>query len=222
MAHDTYASRAGRRPWTLLVLICIGGCTTVDPVNVAGGVFFNQLCAQSHVVYQVPAGKLLIIEDASAAAFDAASATIPGAPGLVDDVFVDLSLRTNPSGMVDFGSADHVIVAGRGLPLAGGRTLQAYAAPGTDVLYLIGGCTVAVNTQVWFSGRLIDSPAARHGTETDLLSICSRKPPRVPPFLFAKSAVVRRPLQVEQRRTPIHETELIPSVTSDETSTCHK
>jgi hypothetical protein len=159
MANDTDRSRAGWRPWlVLLLLIGIGGCTTVDPVNVAGGVYFNQLCAQSHVLYQVPAGKLLIIEDASAEAFDAASASIPGNPGLVDNVFVALSLRTNPSGLVGFGSADHMIVAGRGLPLAGGRTLQAYAAPGTDVVYQIGGCTVAVNTRAWFSGRLIDSP----------------------------------------------------------------
>jgi hypothetical protein len=36
--------------------------------------------------------------------------------------------------------------------------MQAYAAPGTEVLYLIGGCTVPVNTRVWFSGRLVDFP----------------------------------------------------------------
>jgi hypothetical protein len=153
MAHRT------RARWTLLLLAGLGGCgPAVDPVNVAGGVYFDQLCAQSHVVYQVPAGKLLIIDDASAEAFDSATASVPGNPGLVDDVFTELSLRTNPSGMVDFGSADHVIVAGRGLPIAGGRTMRAYAAPGTDVRYLIGGCTVAVNTRVSFAGRLIDAP----------------------------------------------------------------
>ena len=148
-----------RRAWiAAAAMILAGGWTAGDPVNVAGGVYFNQLCAQSHVVYQVPAGKLLVIDDASAEAFDAASANIPGNPGIVEDVFVDLSLRTNPTGTVGFGSADHVIVAGRGLPLAGGRTMQAYAAPGTEVVYQIGGCTVPVNTRVWFSGRLIDFP----------------------------------------------------------------
>jgi hypothetical protein len=155
---ERVAAGAGRGWWIAGMVALLGGCTTVDPVNVAGGVFFNQLCAQSHVVYQVPAGKLLIIEDASAEAFDAASASMPGNPGIVDNVFTGLSLRTNPTGTVPFGSADHVIVAGRGLPLAGGRTLQAYAAPGTEVVYQIAGCTVPVNTRVWFSGRLIDFP----------------------------------------------------------------
>jgi hypothetical protein len=151
---------AGRRAWiAAMAMTLVAGCTTVDPpVNVAAGVFFNQLCAQSHVVYQVPAGKLLIIEDASAEAFDSATASEPGNPGIVDGVFTALSLRTNPTGTVPFGSADHVIVAGRGLPLAGGRTLRAYAAPGTEVVYQIGGCTVPVNTRVWFAGRLVDFP----------------------------------------------------------------
>jgi hypothetical protein len=67
-------------------------------------------------------------------------------------------LRTNPTGTVAIGSADHMIVAGRGLPLAGGRTLQAYAAPGTEAVYQIGVCTVSVNTRVWFAGHLIDFP----------------------------------------------------------------
>ena len=150
---------ARRGSWLLAgLLTLVSGCTTVDPpVNVAAGVFFNELCAQSHVIYQVPADRLLVIDDASAEAFDSATANIPGNPGIVDNVFTVLSLRTNPS-TVNFGSADHVIVAGRGLPLAGGRTMQAYAAPGTEVVYQIGGCTVLVNTRVWFSGRLIDLP----------------------------------------------------------------
>ena len=155
-------TRRAMRAWSWIfpaAIILVAGCTTVDPpVNVAAGVFFHQLCAQSHVIYQVPAGKLLVIEDASAEAFDSATASIPGNPGIVDNVFTALSLRTNPSGTVDFGSADHVIVAGRGLPLAGGRTVQAYAAPGTEVVYQIGGCTVPVNTRVWFAGHLIDFP----------------------------------------------------------------
>jgi len=160
------STRAERSSWIIAGLLTLmGGCTIVDPVNVAAGnpvnvaagVFFNEVCAQSHVIYQVPTGKLLIIEDASAEAYDAATASIPGNPGIVDNVFIDLSLRTNPF-TVNFGSADHVIVAGRGLPIAGGRTMRAYAAPGTDVLYLIGGCTVAVNTRVSFAGRLIDVP----------------------------------------------------------------
>ena len=36
--------------------------------------------------------------------------------------------------------------------------MQAHAAPGTEVVYQIGACTVPVNTRVWFAGRLIDLP----------------------------------------------------------------
>ncbi len=135
-----------------------GGCSSIQPVNVAGGVFFNELCAQAHAIYTVPAGKLLIIEDASAQAVNSATASILGNPGIVDSVPVNLSLRTNPTGTITFGSADHVIVGGVGLPIAGGRKVKAYAAPGTEVLFLLGGCTVKVNTNVHFSGHLVDFP----------------------------------------------------------------
>ena len=155
---ERVAAGAGRGCWVAGMVVLLGGCTTVDPVNVAGGVFFNQLCAQSHVVYQVPAGKLLIIEDASAEAFDAASASIPGNPGIVDNVFTALSLRTNPTGTVRLRQR-RPCHRGRPRPAARRRPdLQAYAAPGTEVVYQIAGCTVPVNTRVWFSGRLIDFP----------------------------------------------------------------
>ena len=38
------------------------------------------------------------------------------------------------------------------------RTVRGYGAPNTEVLFLIGGCTVPVNAAVWFSGRLVDFP----------------------------------------------------------------
>ena len=138
--------------------ILLGGCNSIKPVNVNGGVFFNQACPQAHAIYTVPEGKLLIIEDASAHAVNSATASIPGNPGIVDNIPVNLSLRTNPTGTVDFGSADHSIVNGVGLPIGGGRTMKAYAAPKTEVLFLLGGCTVNVNTVVWFTGRLVDFP----------------------------------------------------------------
>jgi hypothetical protein len=152
-------SGVGRASWIAAALLSLTGvCTAAEsPVNVAAGVFLNELCPQNHVIYQVPADRLLVIEDASAEAFDAATAGDPGAPRIIEGVFTMLSLRTNPN-TVNFGTADHVIAAGRGLPLAGGRTMQAYAAPGTEVVYQIKGCTVPLNTQVWFAGRLIDSP----------------------------------------------------------------
>lgn len=140
------------------VSVLLGGCNSIQPVNVHGGVFFNESCAQAHAVYTVPAGKLLIIEDASAQAVNSATASIPGNPGIVDNVPVSLSLRTNPTGTIEFGSADHVIVSGVGLPIGGGRTMKAYAAPETEVLFLVGGCTVNLNTNVYFSGRLVDFP----------------------------------------------------------------
>lgn len=139
-------------------LALIASCAPVEPVNVAGGVFFNQSCAQAHAIYTVPAGKLLIIEDASASAFNAATASIPNNPGIVPGVPVLMALRTNPTGTIPFGSADHIIVSGVGLPIAGGRRVKAYAAPGTQVLFLLGGCTVTVNTNVYFAGRLVDYP----------------------------------------------------------------
>jgi hypothetical protein len=89
---------------------------------------------------------VLIIEDASAQAVDSASASTPGNPGIVPNVTVKMSLRTNPSGTVPFGSADHMIVAGIHLPISGGRKPKGYAAPGTQVLFLVGRCTVPVNT----------------------------------------------------------------------------
>lgn len=139
-------------------LVILVGCNSIEPVNVNGGVFFNQTCPRVHIIYTVPKGKLLIIEDASAQAVNSATAAISGNPGIVDDVPVNLSLRTNPTGTINFGSADHNIVSGVGLPIAGGRTMKAYAAPETDILFLIGGCTVNVNTNVWFSGQLVDYP----------------------------------------------------------------
>ena len=140
-------------------LLFLGGCVnSIEPVNVSGGVFFDQSCAQVHVIYTVPQGKLLIIEDASARAVNSATASIPGNPGVVDGVPVNLSLRTNPSGIVDMGSADDIITHGVGLPVGGGRTMKAYAAPGTEVLFLLGGCNVDVNTTVHFSGKLVDYP----------------------------------------------------------------
>lgn len=140
-------------------LLLFGGCSnSIEPVNVNGGVFFNQSCPRAHAIYTVPQGKLLIIEDASARAVNSATASIPGNPGIVDSVPVNLSLRTNPTGIIDIGSADHIIVHGVGLPIGGGRTMKAYAAPGTEVLFLLGGCNVDVNTTVHFSGKLVDYP----------------------------------------------------------------
>ena len=140
----------------------MGACSSIQPViqpvNVAGGVFFNQPCPSVHAIFTVPQGKLLIIEDASARAVNAATASIPGNPGIVPGVPVTLSLRTNPTGTIPFGSADHIVVEGVGLPIGGGRTVTGYAAPGTEVLFLLGGCIVDVNTVVHFSGRLVDFP----------------------------------------------------------------
>jgi hypothetical protein len=89
---------------------------------------------------------------------DSATASQPGNPGIVDGIHVTLSLRTNPTGTIPIGSADHVIVSTVGLPAGGGRKVKGYAAPGTQVLFLLGGATVNVNMTVYFSGRLVDDP----------------------------------------------------------------
>jgi hypothetical protein len=148
----------------LLAPVLLAACnpvstgSAIDPINVQAGVFFDQTCAQAHAIYTVPVGKLLVIEDASASAVDAASASDPGNPGILDDVPVRLSIRTNPTGTIAFGSADHIIVNQVGLPAGPGRSMRGYAAPGTEILFLQGGCTVPINTTVYFSGHLVDWP----------------------------------------------------------------
>ncbi|MGH7543955.1 MAG: hypothetical protein ACREK7_08435 [Gemmatimonadota bacterium] len=129
----------------------------LEPVNVSPQVFFNQTCASTHVIYTVPAGKLLVIEDASALAVNAATASDPSNPGILPNVPVNLELRTNHAGG-SFGSADHTIVSGIGVPLSGGRTMRAYGAPDTNVLFMIGGCPsgVTLNAKVSFTGHLLD------------------------------------------------------------------
>jgi len=155
------SSRLARAGLLGAVLALFASCAQgdpIDPVNVAAGVFFDQSCPKAHAIYTVPEGKLLIIEDASAAAVDAATASLPNNPGVVPGVPLRLALRTNPTGTIPMGSADHVIVNGVGLPIGDGRSMTAYAAPGTQVLFLIGGCTVDINVNVWFAGRLVDFP----------------------------------------------------------------
>ena len=107
----------------------------------------------------VPAGKLLVIEDASSLAVNAANASDPNNPGILANVPVHLQLRTNhDAGSVVGG--DHTIVSGIGLPTAGGRTMRAYGVPESNVLFMIGGCPsgVTVNATVSFTGHLLDSP----------------------------------------------------------------
>ena len=127
----------------------------IRPVNVQR-VFLYQQSPQALVIYTVPAGSLLVLDDASAEVVDSATASMPGHPGIIPDVPVYLGLRTNPSGTVDFGSADHTIVGGIGLPIYGGRRVRGYAAPGTDVLVLLGGSNRTLNFSVSFAGHLVD------------------------------------------------------------------
>jgi hypothetical protein len=132
-------------------------CAPLQPVNVRAGTFPSQICAQTHPIYTVPAGKLLIIEDASASAVEA-SASSSDNPAIVANIPVNMYIRTHAARKTDVGSADHIVATGIGLPISGGRTLRAYAGPGTQVLFIVGGCTVPVSAGVSFSGRLVDFP----------------------------------------------------------------
>ena len=67
----------------------------IRPVNVQR-VFLSQQSPQAQVIYTVPAGSLLILDDASAEAVDSATASIFGHPDIVPDVPVYIGLRTNP------------------------------------------------------------------------------------------------------------------------------
>ena len=112
--------------------------------------------AVGHLRYS---NSLLIIEDASASAVDSATSSVFH-PGAITGMPVEMKLRTNPSGTEPMGSADHIIVSSVGLPAGGGRTMRAYAAEGTQVLFLIGLNTVEVNATVYFAGRLVTPPLA--------------------------------------------------------------
>lgn len=128
----------------------------MEPIHVAGGAFLNQACPQSHTIYTVPDGKLLIIEDASAGAFDSATASSFSNPGIVANACAHLGLSTVAG--ADASHVGHTIVARVGLPVVGGRTMRVYAAPGTEVRFTIEGCKIPLNVDVSFSGQLVDFP----------------------------------------------------------------
>lgn len=128
----------------------------MEPIQVAGGAFLNQASPQSHVIYTVPPGKLLIIEDASAGAYDSATASSFSNPGIVANACASLAFSTMAA--VDTFFVGHTIVAGVGLPVVGGRTMRVYAAPGTEVKFTIEGCKIPLNVDVSFSGQLVDFP----------------------------------------------------------------
>lgn len=119
----------------------------LEPVNVTAGAFLFQKCASNKPIYTVPDGKLLIIEDASASAVDSGRNN-----EVIPNKEVELALLV---GGRPFGGADHTIVAGTTLPVAGGRQLTAYAPPNSEVIFVISGCSDPVHASVSFTGRLV-------------------------------------------------------------------
>jgi hypothetical protein len=113
------------------------------------GAYLNVSCPFTTVIYTVPAGKLLVIEDASASAVSAANPS-----GIDPTIDVLLGLITNIFEGLDVGSS--FIVQSIGVPAGGGRTMRAYAGPETDVRFSVGGCPANVNATVSFSGQLVD------------------------------------------------------------------
>jgi hypothetical protein len=135
-----------------------------EPVNVQSQVVFNASSPTTQPIYTVPDGKMLIIEDASAGAFDSATASNPGGSALVPTTYCELALATNINVFPPlFGPGVHVIAAGVGLPMVGGRRMRGYAAPGSTVFFQISNCFVKVNAIVSFSGRLVDYPPPTDG-----------------------------------------------------------
>ena len=140
---------------TFIFLATLTGCSDIlggEPISVGNSAttFLNRPCPTFTSIYTVPAGKLLIIDDASAGAVAAAN---PNAPDPNISVHLDLATTTDTSNRVD-----NTIVGGVGVPVEGGRTMKAYAGPGTDVNFIIARCTSNVNASVRFNGRLIDFP----------------------------------------------------------------
>jgi hypothetical protein len=123
----------------------------IQPVHVIGGsgAYLNVSCPFTTVIYTVPAGKLLLIEDASASAVSAANPS-----GIDPTIDVQLGLITNIVEGLDIGRS--FIVQSIGVPMGGGRTMRAYAGPETDVHFSVGGCPANVNATVSFSGQLVD------------------------------------------------------------------
>ena len=137
------------------VPVTVTGNPQIEPVLVSSSNFLDKTCAFRSSIYTVPVGKLLIIDDASATFVDSASASTLGDPGIVDNVVIGVSLDTKLL-TTDLNTTSHIILGQRGLPARGGRRMRAYAGPNTEVFFSIRGCTVSVNGNVSFSGRLID------------------------------------------------------------------
>ena len=95
----------------------------------------------------MPDGKLLVIEDASASASDAAQPNV-----LVEDPGVRLSLATR----IGVVGARTIIVGGNILPMRSGRTMKTYADENTEVFFTVEGCSNIVSARVSFSGKLLD------------------------------------------------------------------
>lgn len=153
--HRLNREKSSSLLFTCVVLATMAGCTDQlggEPVSVGNSAttFLNRPCPTFTPIYTVPAGKLLIIEDASAGAVSAAN---PNAPNPNISVHLDLATTTDSSNRVD-----NIIVGGVGVPVDGGRTMKAYAGPGTEVNFIIAGCTSNVNASVRFNGRLINYP----------------------------------------------------------------
>jgi hypothetical protein len=106
-------------------------------------------CFSRFSIFKVPIDKLLIIEDASASA-------IPNDQNnpINPNISIQLSLETTVSGK----TTPSIIGGGLGLPNSFGRTMRTYADPDTEVFLGVSSCTEQVNTEVSFTGRLVDIP----------------------------------------------------------------
>ena len=114
-------------------------------VTATSSVDFNKSCAYVESVYTVPAGKFLLIEDAS-------GSMVPNAGGEVADAGVGVQILATSNGV----RYDAIVAFSDILPMKGGRKLTVYADPETNVFIAFSGCGVNVNTQAWFTGRLFD------------------------------------------------------------------
>ena len=119
---------------------------SLNAVTSGAHVFLNVQCAGSLVLYTVPEGFMLVVEDVNASGNrSSASNTIVEEPG------ASLSLRTSFDGTFTWTR----IAWGNHLPITGGRIAKTYADPESEVRLSVEGCSQPMNVTGSFSGRLI-------------------------------------------------------------------
>ena len=121
---------------------------SIEPVTHGIEIFPGVTCPMTpETVLVVPAGKLLVIEDASVRITDSSNpAAVIAMPGL-HAFFVTRITGQN---------AKVTIIGGNQVPISGGRPMTAYNGGNQAVTFEVEGCTGTVDAELSFWGQLLD------------------------------------------------------------------